>query len=55
MAKEAFNNKKVLLTKNLMKDVKKKIAQAVVWMECDLVWSRNMDTTKGRCKEIGSL
>ncbi len=31
MAKEAFNNKKELLTKSLRKDVKKKIVKAVVW------------------------
>ena len=51
MAKEAFNNKKVLLTKSLRKDVKKKIVKAVVWS----VALYGAETWKGRCKEIGSF
>ena len=53
MAKEVFNNKKVLLTKSLNKELKKQIVKSVV--ECCIVWSRDMYGDEGRCKGIGSF
>ena len=52
MAKEAFNNKKMMLTKSMRKDVKN---SKDCGLECGPVWSRNIDTTKGRWKKIGSF